>query len=46
MAAFNMSAGVVCVALVARVFLREPIRRRQWLGFALMACAVVLIRYR
>ena len=46
MAAFNMSAGVLCVALVARVFLREPIRKRQWLGFALMACAVVLIRYR
>jgi uncharacterized protein (DUF486 family) len=46
MAAFNMSTGVLCVALVARVFLREPIRKRQWLGFALMACAVVLIRYR
>jgi len=44
MAAFNMAAGVICVALVARLFLREPIRKRQWLGFALMAAAIVLIR--
>ena len=46
MAAFNMAAGVICVALVARLFLKEPIRRRQWLGFALMVVAIVLIRYR
>jgi uncharacterized protein (DUF486 family) len=46
MAAFNMAAGVICVALVARFFLGEPIRKRQWLGYALMALAVVLIRYR
>ncbi len=39
MAAFNMAAGVICVALVARFFLKEPIRKRQWLGFALMALA-------
>ena len=45
MAAFNMAAGVICVALVARLFLKEPIRWRQWLGFALMAFSVVLIRY-
>jgi uncharacterized protein (DUF486 family) len=45
MAAFNMSAGVVCVALVSRLFLKERIRKRQWLGFVLMALAVVLIRY-
>lgn len=44
MAAFNMAAGVICVALVARLFLREPILLRQWLGFALMAAAIVLIR--
>ena len=46
MAAFNMSAGVICVALVARMFLKERIRKRQWLGFALMALAVILIRCR
>ena len=44
MAAFNMAAGVICVALVARWFLKEPIRRRQWLGFALMVVAILLIR--
>ena len=44
MAAFNMAAGVICAALVARFFLKEPIRRRQWLGFVLMAAAIVLIR--
>lgn len=46
MGAFNMAAGVICVALVARWFLREPILKRQWLGFALMALAVVLVRNR
>jgi len=46
MAAFNMASGVICIALVARFFLKEPIRRRQWLGFGLMAIAIVLIRYR
>ncbi|MFT5052842.1 MAG: hypothetical protein ACI8QZ_004280 [Chlamydiales bacterium] len=45
MAAFNMATGVICVALVARLFLREPIGKRQWLGFVLMALAIVLIRY-
>ena len=44
MAAFNMASGVLCVALVARYFLKEPIRPRQWLGFVLMALAIVLIR--
>ena len=46
MAAFNMAAGVVCVALVARWFLRERIRPRQWLGFGLMVVAIALLRYR
>jgi len=45
MAAFNMAAGVICVALVARLYLKEPIQRRQWLGFALMAFAILLIRH-
>lgn len=44
MAAFNTAAGVLCVALVARLFLGERIRRRQWAGFVLMAAAMVLIR--
>jgi len=46
MAAINLCSGVVCVALVARVVLREHLTRRQWLGFALMAVAVVLVVYR
>ena len=46
MAAFNMAAGVVCVAFVARWFLRERIRPRQWLGFGLMVVAIVLLRWR
>ena len=46
MASFNMAAGVVCVALVARHYLNEPIRKRQWLGFGMMAAAIFLIRYR
>ncbi len=46
MAAFHMAAGVICVAFVARWFLKERIRPRQWLGFALMVLAIVLIRFR
>ena len=43
MASFNLSSGVVCVALVSRFFLKEPMSRRQGFGFALMAVAVTLI---
>lgn len=44
MAAFNMASGVICVALVARLYLKEPIGRRQAIGFVLMASAIILIR--
>jgi hypothetical protein len=45
MAAFNLCSGVVCVALVSRFFLNEPLKRRHIMGFALMALAVVLVMY-
>jgi uncharacterized protein (DUF486 family) len=43
MASFNLCTGVVCVALVARYVLGERLTKRQVLGFALMALAVVLV---
>lgn len=43
MAAFNLCAGVFCVALVARFFLRERLGWSQIGGFALMALGVVLV---
>lgn len=45
MAAFNLSSGVVCVAVVSRYFLKEKMSRRQVLGFVLMAVAVGLVVY-
>ena len=45
MASFNLCTGVLCVALVSRFVLGEPISRRQVLGFVLMAAAVVLVVY-
>lgn len=43
MAALNLCTGVLCVALVSRFFLREPMNRYQILGFCLMACAIALV---
>ena len=43
MAAINLCASVLCVALVARFFLGEPLRGRQIMGFVLMAVGVVLV---
>jgi uncharacterized protein (DUF486 family) len=45
MAAFNLTAGVLCVALVAQMFLGEKISKRRWLGFAVLAFAAVLVIY-
>ena len=45
MAAFNLTAGVLCVALVAQRFLGEKISRRRWFGFAVLAFAAVLVIY-
>jgi len=43
MAALNLSAGVLCVALVSRFFLKETLKPRQVLGFMVMAGAVSLV---
>lgn len=45
MASFNLCTGVLCVALVSRFFLHEPMTRYQLWGFVLMACAIVLVTY-
>ena len=46
MASLNLCTGVVCVAGVSVLVLREQITRRQWTGFGLMAVAIFLIMYR
>lgn len=43
MAAFNLASGVVCVAIVSRFVLGEPLTPRKLVGFALMLVAMVLI---
>lgn len=43
MATLNLSTGVVCVALVSKVVLKEKLTRRQLSGFTLMLFAVALI---
>ena len=43
MASLNLCSGVICVAFVSRYFLGEPMGLRQFLGFALMCVAIVLI---
>ena len=45
MATFNLSTGVVCVAVVSRSVLGERLTRRQLSGFGLMAVGIVLIIY-
>lgn len=46
MASFHLAFGVVCVALVSRYLLGEPLATSQMLGFALLAVSMVLITYR
>jgi uncharacterized protein (DUF486 family) len=46
MATFHLAFGVVCVALVARFVLGEPLTTRQLLGFALLVAGTVLITHR
>jgi len=46
MASFHLAFGVICVALVSRYVLGESIDTTQWVGFAFLALAVVLITYR
>jgi uncharacterized protein (DUF486 family) len=43
MAALNLSSGVVFVALVSHIVLREDLSRWQWAGFGLMIVSVGLI---
>lgn len=43
MAAMNLSSGVVCVAIVSKLFLGEHLSKRQILGFVLMGLGVVLV---
>lgn len=43
MASFNLSSGVVCVALISRFFLGEHLSPRQLFGFGLMIIAMSLI---
>jgi hypothetical protein len=43
MAAFRLSTGVVCIALVSRFALGEPLSPRKVIGFGLMAAAMLLV---
>ena len=43
MAAMNLSSGVVCVAIVAKIFLGEHLNRRQVSGFLLLGFGVMLV---
>ncbi len=43
MAAMNLSTGVICIALVSRLFLKERLSIRKILGFILMGVSVVLV---
>lgn len=45
MAAFNLGTGVLAVALVSRLFLKESINHYQIIGFFLMTWAIILIVY-
>ncbi len=46
MATIHLCSGVICVALVARYILGEPIDVRQILGFAFLAVGMVLVLVR
>lgn len=43
MAAINLSTGVLCIALVSKLFLGEQFSSRKVYGFILMAISVVLV---
>lgn len=46
MATFHLAFGIVCVALVSRFVLGEPLTSRQLVGFALLVVGTVLVTYR
>jgi uncharacterized protein len=43
MAAMNLCTGVICIALVSKLFLGEKLTYRKIFGFILMAISVVLV---
>lgn len=43
MAAMNLCSGVLCVAIVARLYLKETLNVRQISGFFLMGLGVILV---
>ncbi|MGB0882256.1 MAG: DMT family protein [Vicingaceae bacterium] len=43
MAAMNLCTGVICIALVSKIFLGEQLTTRKIIGFVLMAISVVLV---
>lgn len=43
MAAINLSTGVVCIALVSRLYLNETLSVRKIIGFIVMVISVVLV---
>lgn len=46
MASFHLAFGVVCVALVSRFVLDEPLAWPQLVGLGLLAVSIVLVTYR
>ena len=43
MAAMNLSTGVLCVALVSKMFLGEKLSARKVFGFILMGISVIFV---
>lgn len=43
MAAINLATGVVCIALVSKLYLGEKLSSRKIFGFVLMGISVVLV---
>lgn len=43
MAAINLATGVVCIALVSKIYLGEKLSSRKVFGFILMVISVVLV---
>lgn len=43
MAAMNLATGVLCIALVSKMFLGEKLSIRKVIGFILMVVSVVLV---
>jgi uncharacterized protein (DUF486 family) len=46
MATFHLAFGIVCVALVSRFVLGEPLTAKQLVGFALLVVGTVLVTHR